>query len=104
MQVGWWVGLAEGESDPYGRIINISPSYGKFIAKGYTARQELVNHRLLLVTFSLILVDQWILILVLLSDNWLIQLQAFHCLKYFYAKILMGIINRLIILQSMMMS
>ena len=52
MQVGWWVGLAEGESDPYGRIINISPSYGKFIAKGYTARQELVNHRLLVVTFS----------------------------------------------------
>jgi hypothetical protein len=38
MQAGWWVGLADGESDPYGRIINISPSYGRLIAKGYTAR------------------------------------------------------------------
>lgn len=37
--LGWWVGLAKGENDPYGRIINISSSFGRFVAKGYTARQ-----------------------------------------------------------------
>lgn len=37
--LGWWVGLAKGENDPYGRIVNISSSYGRFIARGYTARQ-----------------------------------------------------------------
>ncbi|KAI5058063.1 hypothetical protein GOP47_0026233 [Adiantum capillus-veneris] len=37
--LGWWVGLAKGENDPYGRIINISSTFGRFIAKGYTARQ-----------------------------------------------------------------
>ncbi|MCO5609938.1 hypothetical protein L7F22_064173 [Adiantum nelumboides] len=37
--LGWWVGLAKGENDPYGRIINISSSFGRFTAKGYTARQ-----------------------------------------------------------------
>lgn len=37
--VGWWVGLAEGGNDPYGRIINISSAHGRFLAKGYTARQ-----------------------------------------------------------------
>lgn len=37
--VGWWVGLAEDGNNPYGRIINISSAHGRFIAKGYTARQ-----------------------------------------------------------------
>lgn len=37
--VGWWAGVSEGDDDPYGRIINISPAEGRFIAKGYSARQ-----------------------------------------------------------------
>lgn len=37
-QVGWWVGLAEGGNDPYGRIINIYAAHGRLVAKGYTAR------------------------------------------------------------------
>ncbi len=38
VQVGWWAGVSEGDDDPYGRIINISPAEGRFIAKGYSAR------------------------------------------------------------------
>ena len=38
VQVGWWAGVSEGNDDPYGRIINISPAEGRFIAKGYSAR------------------------------------------------------------------
>jgi hypothetical protein len=30
--------VSESGSDPYGRIINISPVEGRFIAKGYSAR------------------------------------------------------------------
>ncbi|KAL2635820.1 hypothetical protein R1flu_007299 [Riccia fluitans] len=37
--VGWWVGLAESQNDPYGRIIHISAAQGRFIAKSYSARQ-----------------------------------------------------------------
>lgn len=37
-QVGWWVGLAEGGNDPYGRIINIYAAHGRLVAKGYSAR------------------------------------------------------------------
>ncbi|KAH7290520.1 hypothetical protein KP509_30G051700 [Ceratopteris richardii] len=37
--LGWWVGLAKSENDPYGRIINISSSFGRFVARGYSARQ-----------------------------------------------------------------
>ncbi|XP_024394530.1 protein EXECUTER 2, chloroplastic isoform X2 [Physcomitrium patens] len=37
--VGWWVGLAEGGNDPYGRIINIYAAHGRLVAKGYSARQ-----------------------------------------------------------------
>lgn len=37
--VGWWAGMSEDDKDPYGRIINISPSEGRFIAKGFSARQ-----------------------------------------------------------------
>jgi hypothetical protein len=39
LQIGWWIGIAEGENDPYGRIINISSAYGRYIAKSYSARQ-----------------------------------------------------------------
>lgn len=37
--VGWWSGLADSASDPYGRIIRISPEHGRFVAKSYNARQ-----------------------------------------------------------------
>uniref|UniRef100_A0A0C9S9J0 TSA: Wollemia nobilis Ref_Wollemi_Transcript_7645_2142 transcribed RNA sequence n=1 Tax=Wollemia nobilis TaxID=56998 RepID=A0A0C9S9J0_9CONI len=37
--VGWWAGLADNGNDPYGRIIRISPEYGRFVAKSYNARQ-----------------------------------------------------------------
>lgn len=30
--------MSEDDKDPYGRIINISPSEGRFIAKGFSAR------------------------------------------------------------------
>lgn len=36
--MGWWVGLAEGGNDPYGRIINIYAAHGRLVAKGYSAR------------------------------------------------------------------
>jgi hypothetical protein len=38
--VGWWAGLAEGENDPYGRIIKIYPAHGRLVAKGFSARYE----------------------------------------------------------------
>lgn len=37
-QVGWWAGLSDDDDDPYGRIINIFPVDGRFMAKGYSAR------------------------------------------------------------------
>jgi hypothetical protein len=37
--VGWWVGLPQGPGDPYGRIIQIVPGQGRFVAKSYSARQ-----------------------------------------------------------------
>ncbi|KAH9290620.1 hypothetical protein KI387_034737 [Taxus chinensis] len=37
--IGWWVGLPQGSNDPYGRIINISPAQGRFVANSYSARQ-----------------------------------------------------------------
>lgn len=37
--VGWWVGLPQGPDDPYGRIIQIVPGQGRFVAKSYSARQ-----------------------------------------------------------------
>lgn len=37
--VGWWVGLAKAQNDPCGRIIHISATHGRFLAKSYSARQ-----------------------------------------------------------------
>ncbi|KAJ7536208.1 hypothetical protein O6H91_12G059900 [Diphasiastrum complanatum] len=37
--VGWWSGISEGGSDPFGQIINVSPAQGRLVARSYTARQ-----------------------------------------------------------------
>ncbi|ONK56418.1 uncharacterized protein A4U43_C10F8410 [Asparagus officinalis] len=37
--VGWWAGISENSSDPYGRIIHISAEHGKYVAKSYSSRQ-----------------------------------------------------------------
>ncbi|XP_002980519.2 protein EXECUTER 2, chloroplastic isoform X1 [Selaginella moellendorffii] len=37
--VGWWAGAAEEGNDPFGRIINITSSQGRLVARGYSARQ-----------------------------------------------------------------
>ncbi|XP_073024062.1 protein EXECUTER 1, chloroplastic-like [Primulina eburnea] len=37
--VGWWAGISEDSSDPYGRIINIRAEYGRYIARSYSPRQ-----------------------------------------------------------------
>ncbi|XP_073122219.1 protein EXECUTER 1, chloroplastic [Henckelia pumila] len=37
--VGWWAGISEDSSDPYGRIIHIQAEYGRYIARSYSPRQ-----------------------------------------------------------------
>eukprot|EP00850_Spirogloea_muscicola_P016349 SM000132S26864 [mRNA] locus=s132:139237:143737:+ [translate_table: standard] len=37
--IGWWVGLAEGANDPFGRILQIYPSDGRLLGRSYTAKQ-----------------------------------------------------------------
>lgn len=38
IQVGWWAGVSEDATDPYGRIIHISAEYGRYIARSYSPR------------------------------------------------------------------
>lgn len=37
--VGWWSGISEDDSDPYGRVIHISPEYGRYVARSFSPRQ-----------------------------------------------------------------
>ncbi|CAI9304258.1 unnamed protein product [Lactuca saligna] len=37
--VGWWTGFSDDSQDPYGRIIQISAEYGRYLARSYTPRQ-----------------------------------------------------------------
>jgi hypothetical protein len=59
-QVGWWVGLAEGGNDPYGRIINIYAAHGRLVAKGYSARFDHAPFTYVLFGFYLDMGALWI--------------------------------------------
>uniref|UniRef100_A0A7N0TVY9 Uncharacterized protein n=1 Tax=Kalanchoe fedtschenkoi TaxID=63787 RepID=A0A7N0TVY9_KALFE len=37
--VGWWNGVSEDASDPYGRIIRITAEHGRYVATSYNARE-----------------------------------------------------------------
>ncbi|KAF3327970.1 protein EXECUTER 1 [Carex littledalei] len=37
--IGWWAGLSENASDPYGLIVRITAEYGRYVAKSYSSRQ-----------------------------------------------------------------
>ncbi|XP_058081315.1 protein EXECUTER 1, chloroplastic [Magnolia sinica] len=37
--VGWWAGISEDSTDPYGRIIHIRAEHGRYVARSYSSRQ-----------------------------------------------------------------
>ncbi|KAL4180212.1 hypothetical protein AMTRI_Chr13g90990 [Amborella trichopoda] len=37
--VGWWAGISEDSTDPYGRIFHISSAHGRYVARSYSSRQ-----------------------------------------------------------------
>ncbi|XP_077234126.1 uvrB/UvrC domain protein (DUF3506) [Tasmannia lanceolata] len=37
--VGWWAGISEDSTDPYGRLIHISAEHGRYVARSYNSRQ-----------------------------------------------------------------